>query len=439
MCGHVGVIGNLYQKDLDVFHDLLWAGALRGMHSTGIAAIDQDGKSQVLKAVGSPMMLRVKEGNPLASLVTQQRRVLMGHNRHATRGEINEANAHPFMFDNVVGAHNGTLDGRTARHLPDFDKYGTDSAALFANLDQFAPDEVIPQIEGAWALVWYDRRDHSISFLRNAQRPFAYAFNDTGQVMYYASEAGMLRWVLGRNNVKLSSEGILLLKEDTLVKFTVPNGYQKFGQPWVQELKGYRYVRSQSDNFFRGDHHEMAQVLERWSARNGGRKVESNAQQLLLPKPQDGKPNEPDAKPASAKEASSLGTWNTKAFSLGRKAGEQGKSANACPFGMTTHQGKSWLAGRLKGLEDVLMPEAQTTLPIIPAGMRPVTRIVRGWMGEMISEQTFRERTGGGCCSWCGDPQDSTDNLTWYAKDSFICESCNEDDPYVREFMKGAA
>src|SRR3546814_8848521 len=49
--------------------------------------------------------LRFSEANNV-----YQSLAFVGHNRFATKGKVNDLNAHPFHYGNIVGAHNGTLE-----------------------------------------------------------------------------------------------------------------------------------------------------------------------------------------------------------------------------------------------------------------------------------------------------------------------------------------
>lgn len=195
-------------KDEKAFRALLILDSLRGEHSTGIAAVDKDKEVIVSKTVGDPYQLF-----DIASCETifkQANRVLIGHNRFATTGAITRRNAHPFEFDTLVGVHNGTL---TRKHeLPNSSKFNVDSEALYSYIEEVGVEQAMLKAYGAWALVWYDKNKESINFLRNKERPLYCVYTDSGNTVYWASEAWMLTAALTRYEIKYQK--ITALPED---------------------------------------------------------------------------------------------------------------------------------------------------------------------------------------------------------------------------------
>ncbi len=231
----------------DAFIQLLIFDVVRGKDSTGVASIHKGGWN-VDKATGVPheLLERQKAKNNIESL---QNIALIGHNRSATVGSINRQNAHPFDFEHIVGVHNGTL--RNKGELESHADFGTDSEALFYNLDKYSPKEVIPKVDGAYALVWYDKRDTTINFLRNSERPMFLAMSEDKKFLYWASEAGMLDFVLRRNNIKYD---MTELPVDLHHAFVIPQGFNNsFGKPSVAQVKGKdRVVSSFNANNWKG-------------------------------------------------------------------------------------------------------------------------------------------------------------------------------------------
>lgn len=156
-------------------------------------------------------------------------KVLIGHNRWATTGKVNVANAHPFIVDDVIiGVHNGTLENKY-----DIDpqrEFETDSEALYDNIHRLGTKAAVAKVRGAYALVWWDDETETLNFLRNYQRPLAIGFTKDDKTMYWASEAWMLHCLPAREGVTL--ERIFELPVDTHIQYKIP----KLGTESIVEL-----------------------------------------------------------------------------------------------------------------------------------------------------------------------------------------------------------
>lgn len=196
MCGHVGLCGQLEFKDEAVIKRMLILDYFRGPDSTGLASVRMNGDVKLAKIASHPIDF-FDTGSFKSTLQGLGSKVLLGHNRAATRGKVNAVNAHPYEYDHIVGAHNGTLDIKSWKVLEDIIGYetDTDSQAIFASIAKVGIDETISNIEegktsqeGAWALVWYDSKEDSMNFLRNKHRPFWLAYDKEFKKVLWASE-----------------------------------------------------------------------------------------------------------------------------------------------------------------------------------------------------------------------------------------------------------
>lgn len=205
MCGLVGMAGHLDDNDHQKFRELLLADTIRGPAATGVAAIKafKEGlEVDIIKDVGSTTDLFRKYPNALNQALTGNY-VIIGHNRAPTIGENSESNAHPFEHGKIVGCHNGTIMSASLQDLPTpVYRSITDSEKVMINLDKHSPEEVVKYLNGAWTFVWFDKELETVSFLRNKERPLYYAYKKGRRVIYWASEAPMLTWVLGREDMK---------------------------------------------------------------------------------------------------------------------------------------------------------------------------------------------------------------------------------------------
>lgn len=225
MCGLVGVFSKrLSVPERVAFKWLLHLDVIRGPHSTGILAVHDKGQTEVFKALGSPDYLYDKYLNDFTDEGVYNYwdcSLLLGHNRFATQGEINEENAHPFEFSNVIGAHNGTINQWELKKFHGYGEFKIDSQILYYEINknndlQFVWDEVY---SGAIALTWWNKEESSLNFVRNDDRPLHYCYTNTG-TLFWASKPWMLQVALAQAGIKytkISDLPVNLHKQFTIV------------------------------------------------------------------------------------------------------------------------------------------------------------------------------------------------------------------------------
>lgn len=202
MCGLVGYIITQEklnapdeQKYIKFFRKALFLDTLRGFDSTGVARLDGSGNCSVMKkAMMAPDFLDCKRVTEFLSPLQEYSWALMGHNRAATVGNVNAANAHPFTHGDVTLMHNGTLSWR-----PKTDKkFDTDSEQICYAISQCTSNQevitLLESLEGSYALVWYDAKNGKINLARNEERPLVIQETELG--MIYASESWILEGAL---------------------------------------------------------------------------------------------------------------------------------------------------------------------------------------------------------------------------------------------------
>jgi glucosamine 6-phosphate synthetase-like amidotransferase/phosphosugar isomerase protein len=89
---------------------LLSIGEARGRHATGVAIVDETGEAVVIKR---PERGRLFVTRPEVQTALREpgARIILGHNRFATRGHwLNPDNNHPIIAGTIIGTHNGTID-----------------------------------------------------------------------------------------------------------------------------------------------------------------------------------------------------------------------------------------------------------------------------------------------------------------------------------------
>ena len=206
ICGHVGVAGLITHNEKKIFHMLLKIDEVRGEDSTGVLAVNTKGDIGIAKSVGTAQDLYDSDEKgeffDQNGLVRELGlRVLLGHNRFATQGKVDANSAHPFEFENVIGAHNGTMPRHTMSEFVGYTPLGLDSEMLYSELN--ARKVVMNQdfywkLQGAMSLVWYNKLDKSHNFLRNEQLPMCVLMNIRKALLFWASEAWLFRALMAK-------------------------------------------------------------------------------------------------------------------------------------------------------------------------------------------------------------------------------------------------
>lgn len=223
MCGIVGVAikknYGFFKKEEDVFYDLLFADTLRGDDSTGMVFVEKDGSFGIVKdRYSAPLILDEFRNTNMGKSMLQLGKAMIGHNRKATIGKVEKDTAHPFVVDDVFAlVHNGTLHGH--KQLADT---AVDSEALAIHLKKvLGPDytkeafeKAIGKVYGAYAVACFNQETNKLHLFRNSQRPLCIV--ETDEAWFWASEYGMLSWILSRHSITIKKDAAEFVKEDTL-------------------------------------------------------------------------------------------------------------------------------------------------------------------------------------------------------------------------------
>lgn len=204
MCGLVAVINKttfgFTKEQCDIFDTLLFIDQLRGMHSTGTFLVDNTNQMQWIKEASNATEFRqYKVYHDHLNAAFKHGSALVGHNRHATKGEVIDANAHPFTVDDrITLIHNGTLYG-DHKKLADTE---VDSHAIAHVIHNNGDDveKALKELSGAYALIWHDYTNATLNFVRNSQRPLFWIETPTSWI--WASEPSMLQFVTDRFQLK---------------------------------------------------------------------------------------------------------------------------------------------------------------------------------------------------------------------------------------------
>lgn len=200
MCGIVGIIKknnfaiNADQKS--IFKQLLYSDALRGWDSTGMFTIPYSkNEPNIYKEATTPQVLLWKAEQQKQYMFVA--RVLIGHNRSATHGKVDDASAHPFKENHITLVHNGTLWNH--KQIKDVD---VDSHAITHLLAENNPQYLIDNLKGSYALTWWNEQEGTLNILRNKERPLSVV--ETDDLFIISSELKLTEWICDRNNIKIN-------------------------------------------------------------------------------------------------------------------------------------------------------------------------------------------------------------------------------------------
>lgn len=237
MCGIFGSISDANTGVVDKFiRDSFMAGTVRGSDSSGLAVIE--GGKDILwhkLPVDGCMFVTDRAASALITRAGIKGNIAIGHNRAATTGSVVLSNAHPFLAADeegreLIGVHNGTLANWKSHKRSS--NYAVDSEwALNHILEEGA--DAFEDFKGAYCFVWWDSADReNLNIALNSERPMHVAFCPKDNKMFYASEAGMLGWMLERNLVDFGNK-IVRLTSNHWYKFPVakPSEYTKVSLP----------------------------------------------------------------------------------------------------------------------------------------------------------------------------------------------------------------
>lgn len=205
MCGLVGILSKrsngLYKFDGDMFTEMLWADQLRGFDATGVIGITMEGNVDIKKqAVAAHYFVRSTKYQEFMSKMISKGQVLLGHNRKATSGDKRDSqNAHPFWDEEnkIILIHNGTISNQKEFCSTSV----VDSCAIAQGIAKKGYKEIIPEIQGSFALIWYDVDQKKVFFTRNEARPLSIV--ECEYTYALVSEPDMGKWIVGRNNGKV--------------------------------------------------------------------------------------------------------------------------------------------------------------------------------------------------------------------------------------------
>ena len=189
----------------------IFLDTLRGEDGAGILAVNSNMEDyDVLKCEYTPPMLSwIFPDNFKDGLVVGDMCLLMGHNRFPTMGGISYEGTHPFEFEHLVGAHNGTLISYELERLDSYDRCETDSEQMFYEMNRVMGGDtedfktvphVIKGLYGAKAMSWWNKKEKVLSFYRNQQRPLWFCQAKDSSHTFWSSDKTFFERALRKAN-----------------------------------------------------------------------------------------------------------------------------------------------------------------------------------------------------------------------------------------------
>jgi glucosamine 6-phosphate synthetase-like amidotransferase/phosphosugar isomerase protein len=423
MCGLVGMAGKLGKLEEDAFRDLLIVDSLRGPHSTGVASVDNRCDVSVFKKAVDPFEYFTYK--KVDALFYGVNRILMGHNRWATRGAINHRNAHPFKIGNITGMHNGTLTNQ--RLLIDHTKFEVDSENIIHSINEEGIDETHENLDGAYALVYYDSAADKLNIIRNSERTLFYTYNEKKTVLFWASEPWMLHGILHRRGIK--HDKVHAFAPLHLHTFDIPNNITSYppaeiADPHIRKLKAYEAAPIVPWN---------GKVNQPPAQRQGtkqGSLVRFKVENVEAQKRQ-----------AESKEVHVISgtTLDDKVPVTVWHGGDQSLIDDLCQGGNVHFVGaissvRVYSQAKTYALNPqditVIHPETEEE----PDEKKSQQKSCKDSDGNSISEAEFISSTNGGCCAWCASPVDVDESFLWISDKDVLCSACKDLDD-VKEYL----
>lgn len=232
MCGITGMFNTskkTYIRNADkALLDMMWANQLRGVHGAGIFIQRKNGDTGVLRVAANFEYLATDKAFKKVENNLDSMSVVINHNRWATQGKIDNAHTHPFVEGPITLVHNGSLS-----YYPKNAKTLMDSHAITQMLAEGSVQDMVNDVMGAYSLVWKDKRDNTINFLRNEERPMWFVpIKDEDGSFFFGSEPYMIKMAMARHGLSWVEDGVKSTPVHTHLKFTVGNPV-----PEVAEVK----------------------------------------------------------------------------------------------------------------------------------------------------------------------------------------------------------
>jgi len=204
MCGLFGLVSKAWnQTEREILADLCLVSSLRGKSSTGVAFYIPDSVDNQYfiikndKSAGEYLM----QGNVREMLRRKGLLCAMGHTRSGTPEIRNLKDTHPWFLEgptaHIVGCHNGGVPSfSTNKKIDSYNIFQRIAdVGLHKTVTKFKENETA-------ALTWMNLKTNTLNFYRNAYKPIYLTTFYNDSTLMWASESGMLEFVIRRHNLK---------------------------------------------------------------------------------------------------------------------------------------------------------------------------------------------------------------------------------------------
>lgn len=228
MCGLVGVLGEPGEDITQLFTDMLYMDTIRGHDSTGVMVKKENKPPVVLKEIGiAHSLIKSKAWGRHVTKSVDSNICYIGHNRAGTRGGNTIQNAHPFTHGHITLTHNGTLLSSYELEKKGNISFGTDSEHIAYSVYTQGIEWTWRKLNGAAALVWWDRKENTLNLIRNEKRPLAFVYTEDKKHFIYASEIWMIDAFASRRGIKVDKKHRYKPNPDFWFKISYENGVLK--------------------------------------------------------------------------------------------------------------------------------------------------------------------------------------------------------------------
>lgn len=250
MCGIVGIIGwnknQFFKPQQQAFKNLVYLDAFRGEDGTGAFGVNKWGNVDMIKTKDpAGIFVYSPEYQAFEAKMYNQFNIVVGHNRKATVGKIQDDTAHPFISGDVIMVHNGRFQNHDSHY-----KTEVDSEALCKYLE--ANEENLPkalsEIDGAFSVVWYNAKTQKLRFWRNKERPMWHVI--VGGFLYFASERSILHAALVRAGVQPEDKTFYELAEDIINEIDMTETSLKWKTTALPPKPVKEYPKSSSGSYY---------------------------------------------------------------------------------------------------------------------------------------------------------------------------------------------